>query len=71
VNETAREPSKSSASLPTRVAALVRAIQDNDVARIEDAVVRLSRARRTLAPRVNAHRAACARLAGPEADRSR
>lgn len=38
------------APLSTRIRALVRAIQDNDEAKIEDAVLRLSRSRRIFAP---------------------
>ncbi len=38
------------ASLPTRVGSLVRAIESSDAARIEEAVLRLSRSRRVFAP---------------------
>ena len=38
------------AALSWRIAALVRAIQDNDEARIEEAILRLSRSRRIFAP---------------------
>ena len=38
------------ADLPARIRSLVRAIQDNDEARIEDAIRRLSQSRRWLAP---------------------
>jgi uncharacterized membrane protein len=37
-------------SLPTRVGALVRAIEESDQARIEEAVLRLSRSRRVFSP---------------------
>ena len=38
------------AALSARIGALVRAIQDNDEARIEEAILRLSRSRRVFAP---------------------
>ena len=44
------KPSRGSTGLTTRVGSLVRAIQDNDEARIEEAVLRLSRSRRAFAP---------------------
>ena len=37
-------------SLPARVGSLVRAIEDSDDARIEEAILRLSRSRRVFAP---------------------
>jgi hypothetical protein len=40
----------SRASLPTRIGSLVRAIESSDEARIEEAVLRLSRSRRVFAP---------------------
>jgi hypothetical protein len=39
-----------SAALPARIGSLVRAIEDNDEDRIEEAILRLSRSRRALAP---------------------
>jgi hypothetical protein len=39
-----------SAALSTRIGSLVRAIEDDDEARIEEAILRLSRSRRVLAP---------------------
>jgi hypothetical protein len=48
VSHAKRKPSR--ARLSTRTAALVRAIEDNDEARIEEAILRLSRSRRALAP---------------------
>jgi uncharacterized membrane protein len=45
-----REVERPSAALPARVGSLVRAIEDNDDARIEEAILRLSRSRRALAP---------------------
>jgi hypothetical protein len=39
-----------SSALSTRIASLVRAIQDNDDAKIEEAILRLSRSRRVFAP---------------------
>ena len=46
----ARDASGGSLRLSARIGALVRAIQDNDEARIEEAILRLSRSRRVFAP---------------------
>lgn len=47
--ENARAP-RASPSLPERIRGLVRAIEDNDEARIEQAILRLSKSRRAFAP---------------------
>ena len=47
-----RRSKRRSASLSSRVGALVRAIEDSDPARIEEAVLRLSRSRRVFSPLV-------------------
>ena len=49
---TRKSPKRRSASLSTRVGALVRAIEESDAARIEEAVLRLSRSRRVFSPLV-------------------
>ena len=47
---TDRAPEAASASLSVRVRSLVRAIEVNDEAKVEDAILRLSRSRRVFAP---------------------
>ena len=44
------EPDRPSASFPARVRSLVRAIEENDDAKLEEAILRLSRRRRLFAP---------------------